>query len=128
MKREPTDDATESKNLRMDGHLPRGNRETPVAPSAVGGGGRLGTVNDQAPNAHAAGESDGLIVPKKQANKAGPTAAAESVEGRGSTKGNVAGKAADRTLSRKPASIGLRGVRKAARRDRIPINTFTPHT
>ena len=93
MKREPTDDATESKNLRMDGHLPRGNRE-----------------------------SDGLIVPKKQANKAGPMAAAESVEGRGSTKGNVAGKAADRTQSRKPASIGLRDVRKAA------INTFTPHT
>jgi hypothetical protein len=35
-------------------------------------------------------ESDGLIVPVKRANKAGVKAVAESVEGRGSTKGNVA--------------------------------------
>ena len=32
--------------------------------------------------------SRGPIVPEKRANKAGPTAAAESVEGRGPTKGN----------------------------------------
>ena len=37
---------------------------------------------------HVSRESDGPIVPEKQANKAGPKAAAESVEGRGSTKGN----------------------------------------
>ena len=29
MKREPTEDATESENLRMDGHSLRGNRECP---------------------------------------------------------------------------------------------------
>ena len=37
---------------------------------------------------HVSRESDGPIVPEKQANKAGPKAAAESVEGRGPTKGN----------------------------------------
>ena len=42
------------------------------------------------PDMHVSRESDGPIVPKKRANKAGPTAAAESVEGRGSTKGNDA--------------------------------------
>jgi hypothetical protein len=63
------------------------------------------------------GESDGLIVPKKRANKAGPTAAAaESVEGRGSTKGN-----ATRTLLAPDSEpgrrgIGLWGVRQATAR------------
>ena len=114
MKREPTDDATESKTLRMDGHSPHGNRETPEVPLPVGGRGRLGKVIDQTPNVHADGESDDLIVPEKQANKVGPTPAAESVEGRGSTKGNVARQAADRTQSRAPASSGLSGIRQAA--------------
>ncbi len=35
-------------------------------------------------------ESDGPIVPVKRANKAGVKAVAESVEGRGPTKGNAA--------------------------------------
>jgi group II intron reverse transcriptase/maturase len=67
---------------------------------------------------HVDGESDGLIVPEKQANKVGPTPVAESVEGRGSTKGNVARQTADRTQSRATASSGLSGVRQAARRDK----------
>ena len=113
MKREPTEDATESKTLRMDGHSPRGNRETPEAPLPVGGRGRLGKVIDQSPSVHVSGESDGLIVPGKQANKVGPTPAAESVEGRGSAKGNVARQVANRTQSRVPASSGLSGVRQA---------------
>jgi group II intron reverse transcriptase/maturase len=67
---------------------------------------------------HVSRESDGPIVPKKQTNKAGPKAAAESVEGRGSTKGN-----AQRTLLAPDAEpgkrgMGLWGVRDAARRDK----------
>ena len=62
MKREPTDDATESQTLRMDRHSPRGNRETPETPLPVGGGGRLGKVLDESPNMHVSGESDGSIV------------------------------------------------------------------
>ena len=69
MNRKPSDDATESKNLRMDGRSPRGNRETQATPSPVGDGGRLGKVTDQAPNAHVAGESDGRIVPRKQGSR-----------------------------------------------------------
>ncbi len=98
--RELIGDATESQTLRMDGHSPHGNRETPETPLPVGGRGRLGKVLDQTPNVHVDGESDGLIVPEKQANNVGLTPTAESVEGRGSTKGNVARQAADRTQSR----------------------------
>ena len=127
MKREPTDDATESETLRMDRHSPRGNRETPETPLPVGGRGRLGKVSDQTPNRHVSGESDDLIVPEKQANNAGPPAA-ESVEGRGSTKGNVARQAADRTQSRKPVSFGLCGVRSAADRDTLCRPTWTRHS
>jgi hypothetical protein len=129
VKREPTDDATESKTLRMDRHSPRGNRETPETPLPVGGRGRLGKVTDRTPNAHVHGESDDLIVPGKQANKVGPTPAAEPVEGRGSAKGNVAQQAADRTQSRIPALSGLSGIRKAARRETcVPSNAFTSLT
>jgi hypothetical protein len=61
VKREPTDDATESQTLRRDGHSPRGNRETPETSLPVGGRGRLGKVTGHTPNAHVHGESDGLI-------------------------------------------------------------------
>ena len=44
--------------------------------------------------------------------------AAESVEGRGPTEGNASQQATDRTQSRKPVSLGLCGVRLAARRDK----------
>src|SRR5260221_11266697 len=40
--RELIGDATESQTLRMDGHSPHGNRETPETPLPVGGRGRLG--------------------------------------------------------------------------------------
>jgi group II intron reverse transcriptase/maturase len=67
---------------------------------------------------HVSRESDDSIVPKKRANKAGPKAAAELVEGRESTKGN-----AKRTLLVPDAvpgrrGIGLRGIREAAKRDK----------
>jgi hypothetical protein len=129
VKREPTDDATESQTLRMDGHSPRGNRETPETSLPVGGRGRLGKVLDQSPDMHVHGESDGLIVPGKQANKGGLTPAAESVEGRGSAKGNVAQQAADRTQSRVPASSSLSGIRTAARRETcVPTNASSSLT
>ena len=86
----------------------------------------MGKVLDQTPNRHVSGESDGLIVPEKQANNAG-LPAAESVEGRGSTKGNVARQATDRTQSRKPVSFGLCGVRTAADRDQLSQPMLTRH-
>jgi group II intron reverse transcriptase/maturase len=76
---------------------------------------------------HVVGKSDSSIVPKKRANKAGPKAAAESVEGRELTKKNTGQSLLDRTQSRNtdsdtsefaPRSRGLFGVREAARRDK----------
>ncbi len=116
--REPLRDAAESKTLRMRGNSLHGNRETPATSSAGGGEERSDKAHCRTVGAHVAGESDDSIVPQKRANKVGPTATAESVEGRGSTKGNALQTTAGRTQCRKPASRGLLGVQEAARRDK----------
>ena len=109
-------DTAESENLSMRHYSNRENREIPEVPMPNAGAGRLGKVNDRTPNMHASGKSDGLVVPKKQANKIGPTATMEPVEGRRLTKGN-----ARQTLYAPDSEPGLRGiglpsVRQAARR------------
>jgi hypothetical protein len=71
----------------MCGNSMHGNRETLETPTPHGGG-RSEKAFSRTADAHVSRESDGLVVPKKRANKAGPLAAAEPVEGRGSTKGN----------------------------------------
>jgi hypothetical protein len=63
-------------------------------------------------------ESDGPIVPKKRANKAGSTAAAEPVEGRGTTKGNAARTLLAPDTGPGKRGIGLCGVREVAKRDK----------
>ncbi len=115
VKREPSINAAESKTPSMRGRSRRGNRETPESPSTDGGEGRSEKAIGRTSDTHDTGESDGPIVPRKRANKAGRPAA-ESVEGSGSTKGNVSQTAARRTRSRASVSIGLVGVREAARR------------
>jgi RNA-directed DNA polymerase len=123
-RREPLFDAAESKTPSMCGNSLHGNRETPATSSTDGGGERSEKAHRRTSDAYVAGESDGPIVPEKRANKAGRTmrpkvtAAAESVEGRGPTKGNAPQTTAGRTQSWKPASRGLWGVREAARRDK----------
>ena len=70
-----------------------GNRETPKASTtpnayrASGGGERPEKADGRTSGRHAFGESDGSIVPQKQANKA-DASAAEPVEGREPTQGN----------------------------------------
>jgi RNA-directed DNA polymerase len=115
--RKPLMDAAESETLSMRGNSLHGNRETLETPTSQDAG-RSGKAYGRTPDMHVSRESDGLIVPQKQANKAGPTAAAESVEGRGSTKGN-----AKQTLLAPDAvpvkrGMGLWGVREAALRDK----------
>ena len=85
--RELSTDAAESETLSMRGNSMHGNRETLEAPPPDGGGGRSDKALCRTADMHVSRESDGLIVPEKRANKAG-LKAAESVEGRGSTKGN----------------------------------------
>jgi len=93
--REPLQDAAESKTLSMRGNSLRGNRETLEASSPSVGGERSVKAIGRTTDVHATRESDDSIVPEKRANKAGRTvlrtapAAAEPVEGRGSTKGNA---------------------------------------
>ena len=126
--REPLDGATESKNPGMCGSSMRGNRETPEAPPTDGVGGRSEKAAGCATDMHATGESDEPIVPEKRANNA-DSLAAEFVEERGSTKRNADQEASLRTQGRtKRESIGLEGVRLAARRDpRAQMNALLHH-
>ena len=121
--RKPPMNAAESETLRMHENSLHGNRETLETPTSADAG-RSGKAFCRTPDMHVSRESDGLIVPKKRANKAGQTtpcvgwAAAESVEGRGPTKGN----ATQTLLAPDPEpgkrGIGLWGVREAAKRDK----------
>jgi hypothetical protein len=111
--------ATESETLRMRGNSLRGNREalkasvTSNASSANGRAERPEKALGRTSGVHVFGESDGSIVPQKQANNA-DLSAAEPVEGRGPTKGN------DLSVGHAPNSApgargrGRRGVREVA--------------
>jgi hypothetical protein len=81
--------AAESQTPSMCGNSSRENRETPRASSSPVGEERSAKACGRTADAHVRGESDDLVVPAKRANKAGPLTAAESVEGRGSTKENA---------------------------------------
>jgi len=109
-------DAAESKTLSMRGNSMRENRETPATLAADGAVGRSEKASGRTADRHVAGESDDLVVPTKQTNKTGPSAAAESVEGRGSTKGNVPtrGRAPDSEPDQRVDR--LKDVRQAAQR------------
>ena len=85
---QPTD-AAESETLCMCACSVRENREIPGMPVPVLGAGRSEKASGRTSGMRVPGESDDLIVPTKRANKVGLEAAAESVEGRGSSKGTV---------------------------------------
>ena len=109
--RKPLVDAAESETLRMRGDSLHGNRETLETPSSDHGGGRFGKAHGRTPNIHVSRESDGSIVPRKRANKAGLVAAAESVEGRGPTKENAARTLLASDTAPRKRGIGASGVR-----------------
>ena len=92
-----------------------GNRETSEVPSQEGDGGRPENAVSGTAGLYAFEESDGLIVPKKRANKV-VSAAAESVEGSGPAKGNVSRDASHRTQSRNARCRAHAGVRAVIRR------------
>ena len=115
--RKPPMNAAESETLRMHGNSLHGNRETLETPSSANAG-RSGKAFCRTPDMHVSRESDGLIVPEKRANKTGPMAAAESVEGRGPTKGNATQTLLAPDSAPGKRGIGLWGVREAAKRDK----------
>lgn len=112
-------DPTRSETLRMSGSLLHGSWEISGVPDATRSGG-TGKVKYRNPVVNAVEKSDTPVVPKKLSNKAG---AAEIMEGRGVTEGNANEPPAGRTQGRETASMGLEGIREAARRN--PALKFT---
>jgi hypothetical protein len=110
-RRERSFDTAESETLGMWGNSMRENRETLQTPTHDGVG-RSKKAKSRNVDMHVCGESDGLIVPTKRANKADAYAlAAESAEGRRTTKGNAPQAHLRRTQSRGCESQGLWRVR-----------------
>lgn len=114
--RKSCSDPARSQTLSMSGSLLHRSWEissATVNPSTVG----AGKANRRDLAIHADEKSDTPTVPKKLPNKGpGPT---ETAEGRGVAKGNADRTPASRTQSRNScASMGLEGVRRAARRDK----------
>src|SRR4029453_15838979 len=88
-RRERFFDTAESETLGMWGNSMRENREALQTPALDGSVGRSKKAKGRKVDMHVCGESDGLVVPTKRANKAGAYAlAAESAEGRRGIKGN----------------------------------------
>src|SRR5262245_40995182 len=106
----PISDPAQSKTLRMRGNSLHGNREIPT--SSTPRVDRLGKAASRTPRKHGVGKSDDLIVPGKRSNKG--KRPAESVEGRGSAKGNERHGATPRTQSRIGVSSLASRVREAA--------------
>ena len=114
VRRERSFDTAESETLGMCGNSMRENREALQTPAHDGGVGRSKKAKGRNVDMHVCGESDGLVVPTKRANKADAYAlAAESAEGRRATKGNAPQARSRRTQSRGCESQGLWRVRQA---------------
>src|SRR5574342_942357 len=91
VRREWSLDTAESETLGMWGSSMGGNREAPQTPTLDGSVGRSKKAESRNFDMDVCGESDGLVVPTKRANKAGAQCAlaAESAEERRATKGNA---------------------------------------
>ena len=113
VRRERSFDTAESETLGMWGNSMRENREALQTPT-LDGVGRSKKAKSRNVDMYVCGESDGLVVPAKRANKAdGYTLVAESAEERRATKGNAPQAHSRRTQSRGCESQGLWCVREA---------------
>ena len=70
VRRERSFDTAESETLGMWGNSMRENREALQTPTLDGGVGRSKKAKSRNVDMHVCGESDGLVVPTKRANKA----------------------------------------------------------
>jgi hypothetical protein len=110
--RKSVDDPARSETLSMSGSLLHRTWEVSSAPATE----RVGRGRQSRnPAIDADEKSDTLVVPKKLPNKG--VNPAEVVEGRGVAEGNAGEAPTHRTQSRGRVSMGLEGVREAARRD-----------
>lgn len=123
--RQSCPDPARSETLRMPGSFLHRNWEISSVSEAHGSDG-AGKVRDRNPAIDAAEKSDTSIVPKKPPNNG--DFPAEAVEGRGVALGNTPEDPAPRTQSRTRASMGLEGVREAARTDkRVRLTALLHH-
>ena len=84
-------------------------------------------VQGHTPMMNEHGKSDRSVIPAKSPNKAGQPAA-EGMEGRELTKGNLPQQNASRTLSRWDAPSALERVRQAASKDKeMRFTALLPH-
>jgi RNA-directed DNA polymerase len=126
VKRQPCSDPAQSKTLRMSGSDLHGSWEISSAPEAKLGTGGAGKAKSRNPAVHAGEKSDTSVVPRKPPNK-GDTPA-EVVEERDVAKGNTNEPPTPRTQSQdKSVSLGLDGVREAARRSKTVRFTALLH-
>jgi len=112
--RESCEGPAQSETLSMCGNSLSGNREIPEVSEQDGGPDRPEKAQCRKSGMYASGKSDGCIVPGKPLNKG--ISPAEAVEGRRPTERNTVQTATPRTQSRTSMSIGLQGVREAARK------------
>lgn len=126
-KRESSGGPARSETRCTYGTFPRENREIPVPLAADGAAGRAGKADGRTPAMHGAGKSDRPIVATKPPNNAGQLPAAEAVERRGLTKGNMDEQNAPRTQSRTSAPSALGRVREAAARNKAMRFTALLH-
>jgi hypothetical protein len=121
-RRERFFDTAESETLGMWGNSMRENREALQTPTHDGGVGRSKKAKGRKVDMHVCGESDGLVVPTKRANKVDAYAwAAESAEGKRATKGNAPQAHSRRTQSRGCESQGLGCVRPVVSKERLVV-------
>jgi RNA-directed DNA polymerase len=114
--RKSCSDPTRSETLCTPGSLLHGSSEISSVSEAPCSD-VAGKVNDRKPASYADEKSDTPIVPMKPPNNG--ESPAEAVEGRGVAKGNACESPASRTQSRAhDASMGLAGIREAAKQDR----------
>jgi hypothetical protein len=114
VRREQSFGTAESETLGMWGDSMRENREVLQTPTLEGEVGRSKKAKSRNVDMHVCGESDGLVVLTKRANKVSAEAlAAESAERRRTTKGNAPQAYSCRTQSRGCESQGLWRVRQA---------------
>jgi len=108
-----------SKTLRTHRSSLHRNWEISPAPveSEPGSAGRSGKAKGRTPDIHAGEKSDACVVPMKDPNKevAPKAMTAEGLEGRRAAKGNAGHEPTSRTQRRSHVSMGLEGVREAAR-------------
>jgi RNA-directed DNA polymerase len=115
--REPSKGPARSQTLSMHGNSLHGNWDISSVPAEKLEAGRSGKADGHTPDIDADEKSDACVVPMKDPNNdaASKPGSAEGLEGRRAAERNVERSPTPRTQRRTRVSMGLDGVREAAR-------------